>query len=104
MKAKPKTSSFKGPKSDSHVIRIDKLLWFLRFVRNRSMAKKMSTKGHLRLNGRRVQRAHTSVRAGDILTVPRGREVHVIRISRLPERRGAPAFAHSCFEKLEAGQ
>ena len=90
--------------SQSQAIRIDKLLWFLRFTRNRNIAKKLSVKGHVRLNGRRVDRAHTNVRAGDVLTIPQGREVYVIRISRLPERRGPVASAHACYEKLQPGK
>ncbi|MEO0439593.1 MAG: S4 domain-containing protein [Pseudomonadota bacterium] len=104
MKAKTARSSSETSGPGSEVIRIDKLLWFLRFVRNRTMAKRLSVKGHVRLNGRRVERAHTSVRAGDILTIPQGRDVHVVRISKLPERRGPPAVANSCFERLEPGR
>lgn len=104
MKAKAARRPVRTPEPGSEVIRIDKLLWFLRFVRNRTMAKRLSVKGHVRLNGRRVERAHTSVRAGDILTIPQGRQVHVVRISKLPERRGPPADANSCFERLQPGR
>ena len=84
-------------------IRIDKLLWFLRFCRNRAIAKKTAIKGHVRLNGRRVDRAHLPVRANDILTVPVGREVRVIRIISLPKRRGAASIAQSHYEILKPG-
>lgn len=85
---------------DGETLRIDKLLWFLRFARNRTMAKKLAIKGHVRLNGRRIDKAHSPVRAGDILTIPLTREVQVIRISRLPLRRAGPANAISCYEIL----
>ncbi|MEP2101451.1 MAG: S4 domain-containing protein [Parasphingorhabdus sp.] len=85
-------------------IRIDKLLWYLRFARNRAIAKKLAAKGHVRLNGRRVDRAHMMVRQGDILTIPQGREVHVIRIEELPLRRGSAPDAQSCFERLRTGE
>ncbi|MEP2990175.1 MAG: S4 domain-containing protein [Parasphingorhabdus sp.] len=84
-------------------IRIDKLLWFLRFCRNRTMAKKLAEKGYVRLNGRRVDRAHLSVRTNDILTIPVGREVRVVRIVLLPERRGSAPDALSCYEILKTG-
>ncbi|QJB70839.1 RNA-binding S4 domain-containing protein [Parasphingorhabdus halotolerans] len=84
-------------------MRIDKLLWYLRFAHTRTMAQKMSAKGHVRLNGRRVDRAHLMVRENDILTIPRGREVHVIRVFRLPERRESAAGAQTCYEELKTG-
>lgn len=84
-------------------IRIDKLLWFLRFARTRTMAKRLSEKGHVRLNGRRVDRAHASVKIGDILTVPQGKDVHVIRIAALPNRRAGADTAKQCFEALQTG-
>lgn len=91
------------PFSNENGIRIDKLLWFLRFCRNRVMAKNLAEKGHVRLNGRRVNRAHLLIRTGDILTIPLGREVHVVRINALPERRGSVPDAQSCYERLKTG-
>ncbi len=89
--------------SSGNSIRIDKLLWFLRFCRNRTMAKKLAEQGHVRLNGRRVERAHLLVRANDILTLPVGRDIQVIRIISLPERRGGAPAAQSCYEILKQG-
>ncbi len=82
-------------------LRIDKLLWFLRFARNRMMARKLAEQGHVRMNGRRIERAHTKVREGDILTIPQGRDVHVVRILFLPERRGSAPMAQTCYEILK---
>jgi ribosome-associated heat shock protein Hsp15 len=86
-----------------HNIRIDKLLWFLRFCRNRTIAKKLAEKGYVRLNGHRVKRAHQLVRTNDILTVPMGKDVRVVRIISLPERRGSAPNAQSCYEILKTG-
>jgi len=85
------------------VLRIDKLLWYLRFAHNRVMARKLAEKGHVRLNGRRIERGHVRVRQGDILTVPQGHEVHVVRIIVLPERRSSALQAQSCYEILQTG-
>ncbi len=85
------------------VLRIDKVLWFLRFAHNRVMARKLAEKGHVRMNGRRIERGHVKVRQGDILTIPQGRDVHVVRILSLPERRGSAALAQSCYEILQTG-
>lgn len=84
-------------------LRIDKLLWYLRFAHNRVMARKLAEKGHVRLNGRRIERGHVKVRQDDILTVPQGNGVHVIRIIALPERRSSALQAQSCYEILQTG-
>lgn len=84
-------------------LRIDKLLWFLRFARNRVMARKLAEKGHVRMNGRRIERGHVKVRQGDILTIPHGNAVHVVRIIALPERRSSALQAQSCYEILQTG-
>ena len=84
-------------------LRIDKLLWFLRFARNRVMARKLAEQGHVRMNGRRIERGHVRVRAGDILTIPQGQQVHVVRIIALPERRSSAMEAQSCYEILQTG-
>lgn len=85
------------------VLRIDKLLWFLRFAHNRVMARKLAEKGHVRMNGRRIERGHVKVRQGDILTIPQGHVVHVVRIIALPERRSSASQAQSCYEILQTG-
>lgn len=84
-------------------LRIDKLLWYLRFAHNRVMARKLAERGHVRLNGRRIERGHVKVRQDDILTVPQGQDVHVIRIIALPERRSSALQAQSCYEILQTG-
>jgi len=84
-------------------LRIDKLLWYLRFAHNRVMARKLSEQGYVRMNGRRIERGHVKVRQGGILTIPQGRHVHVVRIIALPERRSSALQAQSCYEILQTG-
>ena len=84
-------------------LRIDKLLWYLRFAHNRMMARKLAEKGHVRLNGRRIERGHVKVRQDDILTVPQDNDVHVIRIIALPQRRSSALQVQSCYEILQTG-
>lgn len=85
-------------------LRIDKYLWFVRLVRSRSIAQKLAEDGHVRLNGRRVERAHAAVRPGDLITFPQGDRVRVVRIAALPMRRGPAPEAHACYEELAIGQ
>jgi ribosome-associated heat shock protein Hsp15 len=84
-------------------MRIDKLLWFLRFARSRSLAQKWVAKGHIRRNGARVERVHQQVGPGDILTLPLARKVLVIEILSLPSRRGPAEEACACYRELDAG-
>jgi ribosome-associated heat shock protein Hsp15 len=82
-------------------MRIDKLLWYLRFTRTRALAQALAGQGHIRLNGRRVDRAHQQVVAGDVLTVPIGAKVRVIALIALPHRRGPASEAQSCYRVLD---
>ncbi len=82
-------------------MRIDKLLWFLRLAKTRSIAQAMAEEGHIRLNSRRVDRAHQKVAAGDILTLPLAAGVRVIELIALPHRRGPAAEARNCYRMLD---
>ncbi len=85
-------------------MRIDKLLWYLRLARSRALAQAMAEDGHIRLNRRRVERAHHKVAVGDVLVVPVPEGVHVIELLALPMRRGPAAEARSCYRVLDGGQ
>ena len=85
------------------LMRIDKLLWFLRFAKTRSIAQAMAESGHIRLNGRRVERAHHKVAAGDVMVFATGESVRVIELLALPQRRGPAAEAQSCYRVLDGG-
>ncbi len=82
-------------------MRIDKLLWFLRFVRSRNLAQALVEQGHIRCNGRRVERLHHKVAAGDVLVVPLPGGVCVFELVTLPERRGPATEAQSCYRMLD---
>ena len=83
-------------------IRIDRLLWFLRFARSRSSAQKWVGEGHMRRNGARVERLDQQVAVGDVLTLPLRNAVAVIEILSLPERRGPPEEARRCYRERDA--
>ncbi|BBF71332.1 MULTISPECIES: RNA-binding S4 domain-containing protein [Sphingomonadaceae] len=96
--ADPVTGIGHGP-----TLRIDKLLWFARLSKSRSAAQKLAEDGHIRLNGRRIERAHAPVRAGDLITFPHGDAVRVVRVIQLPTRRGPAPEAQACYEELTVG-
>lgn len=82
-------------------IRIDKWLWHARFHKTRSLAQAAAVKGHIRLNGRRIEKASAEVRIGDTLTVPRGRDVLVVRVLGCGIRRGPASEAQALYEILK---
>lgn len=87
-------------------MRIDKLLWFLRLAGSRGFAQAWVLEGHIRLNGRRIEKPSAAVGCGDVLTLPmrgpiRG-EVRIIEILALPTRRGPAGEAQSCYRVLDA--
>lgn len=85
-------------------MRIDKLLWFLRFTKTRGIAQAMVGAGHIRLNGRRIERAHQGVGIGDVLVLPLPSGVRVVQVLALPERRGPTFEAQSCYRALDEAQ
>jgi ribosome-associated heat shock protein Hsp15 len=82
-------------------LRIDKLLWFLRLTKTRSAAQGLVGAGHIRLNGRRIERSAQGAAVGDMLTIPLPQGVTVIALDRLPDRRGPPQEAQSCYRVLD---
>jgi Ribosome-associated heat shock protein implicated in the recycling of the 50S subunit (S4 paralog) len=84
-------------------MRIDKLLWYLRLARTRPVAQAMAEEGHMRINSRRIDRAHLKVCIGDVLTVPTASGVRVIEILSLPTRRGPAPEAQACYRVLDGG-
>jgi ribosome-associated heat shock protein Hsp15 len=82
-------------------MRLDKLLWFLRLAKTRSAAQALIGQGHLRLNGKRVERTAQPVVAGDVLVLPLPRGVTVIELITLPDRRGPPLEAQGCYRVLD---
>ena len=49
-------------------MRLDRFLWFARIVKKREWAQAMATEGHLRVDGRAVEKAACPVRIGSVLT------------------------------------
>lgn len=86
-----------APGIDAGALRIDKLLWYLRLAPTRSVAQAMVAAGHIRLDGRRVERASAIVRAGSLLVLPGPPRIRVLRLVTLPVRRGPPSEAAACY-------
>jgi ribosome-associated heat shock protein Hsp15 len=78
--------------------RIDKWLWHARFYRSRSLAQEAAASGLVRLNGARVVKAGHGIKPGDLLTLPRGRDVVAIRVLAIAVRRGPAREAEALYE------
>lgn len=81
-------------------MRLDKYLWFSRLVKTRSLARQLAEDGHLRIDGRAIDRAHAEVRVGQVLALPLRDTVRVIRVETLPHRRGSAPEARACYTDL----
>jgi ribosome-associated heat shock protein Hsp15 len=81
-------------------IRIDKWLWHARFYKTRALAQEAAARGHIRLNGNRVQKASAAIGPGDVLTVPRGSSVIAVRVQALALRRGPAKEAQMLYEVI----
>ncbi|MFA7597064.1 MAG: S4 domain-containing protein [Novosphingobium sp.] len=85
-------------------MRIDRLLWFLRFAKTRSLAQKWVEEGHIRRNGKRIDRTGQPIAVGDVLTLPLRSGVLVIQLTAIPARRGPPQEARDCYRVLDGGR
>ena len=81
-------------------MRLDRFLWFARLAKTRETARGIASDGHLRIDGRAIDRAHAPVRIGNILTFAQASRIRVVRIEALPARRGPAPEAQRCYQDL----
>ena len=83
-------------------LRIDIWLWHARFCKTRAVAQALAAKGHIRVNGIRVEKASAAVRPGDVLTLPAGRDIVVVKVLGFGDRRGPATEARALYEIMPA--
>lgn len=88
--------------------RIDKWLWTTRLVKTRSAGAVLAQSGRIRLyragaDGHRVAKPSFKLMAGDVLTVPLGRDVRVVEVLAFAATRGPAALAQALYRPVEAG-
>jgi ribosome-associated heat shock protein Hsp15 len=81
-------------------VRIDRFLYCVRLVKSRTLAQGVIDTGHVRLDGKRVEKSSEEVRAGNVVALPLHDQVRVLRVLALPSRRGPAAEAKGCYEEL----
>ena len=82
-------------------MRLDKALWFLRFAASRSIAQHWILEGHIRINGRRIEKPSAQIAVGDIMTLPLRIGIVIAQIVTLPARRGPASEAQTCYRVLD---
>ncbi len=81
-------------------MRIDRFLHCIRLVKSRTLAQGLIESGHVRIDGKRVEKASEPVRVGSIVALPLRDRVRILKVLVLPDRRGPASEARSCYEEL----
>ena len=81
-------------------MRIDRYLHCIRLVKSRTLAQSVIDTGHVRIDGRRVEKSSEDVRIGSVVALPLHGRVRVVRVLALPERRGPAAEARTFYEEV----
>ena len=83
-------------------MRIDRFLFFIRLLKSRTLAQSVIDEGHVRIDGKRVEKPSDQVQVGSVIAMPLSGVVRVLRVLALPERRGPASVARLCYEELVA--
>ena len=81
-------------------MRVDRFLHCIRLVKSRSLALALVETGHVRIDGRRVEKPSEAVRVGCTIALPLHGKVRVLRVLALPARRGPASEARLCYSEL----
>ena len=81
-------------------MRIDRFLFFIRLVKSRTLAQTVVEAGHVRIDGRRVEKSSEDVRVGSIVALPLHDRVRIVKVLSLPQRRGPATEARACYQEL----
>jgi ribosome-associated heat shock protein Hsp15 len=81
-------------------VRVDRFLHCIRLVKSRTVAQAVIAQGHIRVEGKRIEKPSEEVRVGSTIALPLHGQVRVLRIVSLPSRRGPAAEARACYIEL----
>lgn len=88
----------------AETIRLDKWLWFARFLKSRTLAAQLCAGGRVRISGRVISKPSQSLKVGDVLTFPLGPHIRVIEVKALGTRRGPAEEARTLYDDLAPPQ
>ena len=81
-------------------IRLDKWLWYARFFKTRTLAAKVVTAGHVRVDGVKVAKPAQTIAPGATLTFTQANDIRVIEVAALGSRRGPAPEAQALYNDL----
>ena len=80
--------------------RLDKWLWYARFLKARADCARLVAAGGVRINRQPTDKPHARLRPGDVITLPLRQDVRVIRVLSLGTRRGPAPEAQTLYEEV----
>ena len=80
--------------------RIDKWLWHARVVKTRSLAQKLVTSGKVRVDRNKISGASFQVTIGNVLTITLERQVKILEVVGMADRRGPFSEAQTLYKDL----
>ncbi|MEO0916686.1 MAG: RNA-binding S4 domain-containing protein [Pseudomonadota bacterium] len=80
--------------------RLDQWLWHARFFKTRSLATKLVSGGHVRVDGLRISKPAFALKPGVTLTFPQARRIRVIQVDAVASRRGPASEAQTLYTDL----
>jgi ribosome-associated heat shock protein Hsp15 len=81
-------------------VRLDRYLHCIRLVKSRTLAQALIATGHVRIDGKRVEKPSDEVRVDSVVAFPLHDRIRVLKVLSLPARRGPAAEARACYEEL----
>ena len=81
-------------------MRLDRYLHCSRLVKSRTLAQALIATGHVRIDGKRVEKPSEEVRVGSVVAFPLRDRVRVLKVLAVPQRRGPAPEARACYDEL----
>jgi ribosome-associated heat shock protein Hsp15 len=82
-------------------LRLDKWLWFARFVKTRTLAQGLCASGHVTVNGTAVHKASATIKIGDEVILVLGKIKRFLQVQDLGSRRGPAPEAQLLYSELK---
>lgn len=100
-RSRGKRRSILDAPAGAETIRLDKWIWFARFLRSREACQELIRGGRVRVNGRRGALPGTAVRPGDVLTLALPGRTILVEIMAIGEKRGGANDASGLYRIIE---
>lgn len=86
--------------SDNLSQRIDKWLWHARFFKTRSISQKQIATGKIRVDREKISSPSRKIVIGNVLTITRERDIQIIEIVGIADKRGPYSQAQLLYNDL----